>query len=81
MLSKGSAEKQAQQVSWQIAGMALFLGLCMWSFIAWSLWSEYSQARATARTQEHNLIAALAGELTLTFNSISATFEARARWG
>ena len=72
---KGSAEKQARRVSGQIAGMALFLGFCMWSFIAWSLWSEYSQARTTAQTQEHNLIAALAGELTLTFNSISATLK------
>lgn len=72
--SKGSAE-QAHRVSWQIAGTALFLGLCMWSFIAWSLWSEYSQARATAQTQERNLIAALAGELTLTFNAISGTLK------
>ena len=72
---KGSAESQAYRVSRQIACMALLLGLCMWSFIAWSLWSEYGQARATARTQEHNLIAALAGELTLTFNSISGTLK------
>jgi two-component system cell cycle sensor histidine kinase PleC len=66
---KGSAEQQAYRISWQIIGIALFVAVCMWSFIAWSVWSEYRVARATARTHEFNLTAAFAGELTLTFDS------------
>jgi hypothetical protein len=67
----GTATEQAYRVSRQIVGTALFLALCMWSFIGWSLWSEYSLTRTTSRTQEFNLIAAFAGELTLTLDSVN----------
>ena len=67
----GTATEQAYRVSRQIVGTALFLALCMWSFIGWSLWSEYSVTRTTSRTQEFNLIAAFSGELTLTLDSVS----------
>jgi signal transduction histidine kinase len=67
----GTATQQALRVSRQIVGTAVFLALCMWSFIGWSLWSEYNVSRATSRVQEFNLISAFSGELTLTFDSIS----------
>ncbi len=46
----------------------------MWGVIGWSLWSEYDQARDQARIQEYNLVAALAGELRQTFQSIERVF-------
>lgn len=66
---KGTATEQAYRVIRQIVGTAVILALCMWVFIAWSWRSEYSMSRAAGRTQEFNLIAAFAGELTLTFDS------------
>lgn len=67
----GTAIEQAYRASRQIVGTALFLALCMWSFIGWSSWSEFSVTRTTSRTQEFNLIAAFSGELALTLDSVS----------
>jgi two-component system cell cycle sensor histidine kinase PleC len=57
----------------KIVGTARVLGACMWAFIVWSLWSEYSAARAAGRTEGYNLTAAFASELTMTFDQVSAT--------
>jgi two-component system cell cycle sensor histidine kinase PleC len=65
-----AASQQARLVTRQILGTALFLALCMWSFILWSLWTEYDVTRTASRTQELNLVAAFAGELTLTLDSV-----------
>jgi signal transduction histidine kinase len=48
----------------------------MWAIIAGSLWSEYDRAWNQARTQEYNLVAALAGELRQTFDSTQRVFGA-----
>lgn len=66
---KGSANEQARRASRQMIGTAAFLAVCMWSFIGWSVWADYEQTRQTAQVQERNLIAALANELTLSFDS------------
>ncbi len=58
------AKRQAWRVVRRIVGAALLLVLCMWVFIAWSLWSEYNAARALGRTAASNLSAALAMDLT-----------------
>jgi two-component system cell cycle sensor histidine kinase PleC len=72
---KGSVRDQALRVSRQIIGSAVFLAACMWAIIAGSLWSEYDRAWAQARTQEYNLVAALAGELRQTFDSTQRMFD------
>jgi two-component system cell cycle sensor histidine kinase PleC len=69
---EGRAKHQAVRVIAKIVGTALFLAVCMWTFIAWSLWSEYSAARVVGRTEGHNLSAAFASELALTFDRVSA---------
>jgi signal transduction histidine kinase len=71
----GTATRQAHRVSRRIIGSALFLALCMWSFIGWSLWTEFRLSYASSRTQEDNLIAAFSGELTLTLDSVSADLQ------
>ncbi|MDR3529293.1 MAG: hypothetical protein P4L90_01865, partial [Rhodopila sp.] len=68
---EGRAKRQAVRISRKVVGTALALAVCMWSFIGWSLWSEYSVARAAGRTQGLNLAAAIAAELTRTFDAIS----------
>jgi two-component system cell cycle sensor histidine kinase PleC len=73
-LSEARAKRQAVRVIAKIVGTALFLAVCMWTFIAWSLWSEYSAARVVGRTEGHNLSAAFASELALTFDRVSAAF-------
>jgi signal transduction histidine kinase len=73
---KGSVRKQAFRVSRQITGSAVFLAACMWAIIAGSLWSEYDRAWNQARTEEFNLVAALAGELRQTFDSTQRVFAA-----
>jgi two-component system, cell cycle sensor histidine kinase PleC len=72
---EGRARRQAVRVIRKIVGIALFLAICMWAFIAWSLWSEYNVARAAGRTQGYNLTAALAAELSRNFDSVSAAFQ------
>jgi two-component system cell cycle sensor histidine kinase PleC len=71
---KGSVRDQALRLSRQLIGSAVFLAACMWAIIAGSLWSEYDRAWAQARTQEYNLVAALAGELRQTFDSTQRAF-------
>ena len=68
------AKRQALRVIRKIVGLALFLAVCMWSFIGWSLWSEYEVARRTGQTEGFNLTAAFASELTMTFDSVAAAF-------
>ncbi len=68
------AKRQALRVIRKIVGIALFLAVCMWSFIGWSLWSEYNTARAVGQTEGYNLTAAFASELTMTFDSVAAAF-------
>jgi signal transduction histidine kinase len=57
-----------------IVGVALSLAVCMWSFIGWSLWTEYNLARVVGRTQGYNLTAAFASELSQSFDSVSTAF-------
>ncbi|HVY14317.1 MAG TPA: ATP-binding protein [Rhodopila sp.] len=71
---KGNVRQQAVQITRQIIGTAIFLAACMWGIIAWSLCSEYDRAREQARTEESNLVAALAGELRQTFDSAHRAF-------
>ena len=66
------AKRQWLRVIRKIIGIALALVVGMWWFIGWSLWSESSAARAIGRTQGYNLTAAVASELTMTFDSINA---------
>ena len=68
---KAQAKRQALRVIHRIVGTALFLAVCMWAFIGWSQWSEYTTARMTGRTEGFNLTAAFASELTVTFDSVS----------
>jgi two-component system cell cycle sensor histidine kinase PleC len=68
------ARRQTLRVIRRIVGIALFLAVCMWSFIGWSLWSEYNVARAAGQTEGYNLTAAFASELTKTFESAAAVF-------
>jgi two-component system cell cycle sensor histidine kinase PleC len=66
------AKRAAVRVIGKIVGTALLLAVCMWAFIAWSLWSEYRAANERGRIEGYNLTAAFASELTMTFDSISA---------
>jgi signal transduction histidine kinase len=66
------AKRHSARLIRKVVGSALFLLVCMWGFIIWSLWSEYSAARAVGRTEGFNLTAAFASELTMTFDSVSA---------
>ncbi len=59
----------------KIVGIAVVLAVCMWSFIALSLWSEYTVARSAGQKQGFNLTAAFASELTRTFDSVAAAFQ------
>jgi signal transduction histidine kinase len=68
------ATRQALRVSRMIAGIALFLAILMWCFIAWSAWSEDEAARQNGRTQAYNLTAAFANELSITLDAIEAQF-------
>ncbi|HEY4174634.1 MAG TPA: ATP-binding protein [Rhodopila sp.] len=72
---KGTATEQAYRVIRQIVGTAGILALCMWVFIGWSWRSEYRLSQFAGRTQEFNLIAAFANELTLTFDSVSGALQ------
>jgi len=72
---KGTAREQAYRTTRQIVGTAGILALSMWCFIAWSWRSEYRMSEAAGRTQEFNLIAAFANELTLTFDSVSGALQ------
>ncbi len=67
------AKRQAVRAIRNLVAAAVFLAILMWSFIAWSLWSEYSAARRNGRTEGYNLTAAFASELSMTFDSASAT--------
>lgn len=69
----GHAKNEALRMIGTIVGIALFLTICMWVFIVWSLWSDDSAARARGRTEGYNLTAAFTSELTKAFESISAT--------
>lgn len=71
---KGSVRGQALRISRQIVGAAVFLVSCMWGVVAWSLWAEYDRAKAQAQVEEHNLAAALAGELRQAFDSADRIF-------
>jgi two-component system cell cycle sensor histidine kinase PleC len=66
------AKREAVRVIRKIVGTALSLAICMWAFIAWSLWSEYSAAGERGRIDGSNLAAAFASELTMRFDSVSA---------
>jgi two-component system cell cycle sensor histidine kinase PleC len=68
------AKLQAVRVTRKIIAVALVLSLCMWSFIGWSLWSEYSVARTVGKIRGFNLTAAFASELTMTLDSVSSVF-------
>lgn len=68
------AKRQTMRVIRKIVGIALFLAACMWSFIGWSLWSDYNVARAVGQTEGYNLTAAFASEVTMTFDSVAAAF-------
>jgi hypothetical protein len=68
------AKRQALRVIRKVVGFALFLGVCMWGFIGWSLWSEYNLARSAGQTEGYNLTAAFASELSMTFDSVGAAF-------
>jgi signal transduction histidine kinase len=70
------ANGQALHVSRLIVGVACSLAICMWCFIAWSVWSEQRAARENGRIQGYNLTAAFANELTGTFDAIDAEFRA-----
>lgn len=67
------ANRQTVRVIRKIIAVAVVLVVCMWGFIGGSLWSEYSAARAVGKTEGYNLTAAVALELTMTFESVSAT--------
>ena len=68
------AKRQTMRVIRKIVGIAVVLTVCMWSFIAWSLWSEYTVAESAGQKQGFNLTAAFASELTRTFDSVAAAF-------
>ncbi len=70
------ANGQALHVSRLIVGIACSLAICMWCFIAWSVWSEQRTARDNGRTQGYNLTAAVANELTRTLDAVDAEFGA-----
>ena len=65
-------KRHASRMIRNMVGVALFLAIFMWSFLAWSLWSEYRSARDVGRTEGYNLSAAFASDLTVTLDSISA---------
>jgi two-component system cell cycle sensor histidine kinase PleC len=69
---EGRAKRQVMRVIRKIVIAALSLAVCMWWFIGWSLWIEDNLARAAAGTQEYNLAAALASELSRNFDSVEA---------
>jgi two-component system, cell cycle sensor histidine kinase PleC len=71
---EGRARRQAVRVIRKLVGIALFLAICMWLFIGWSLWAEYSTARSVGRTQGFNLAAALTSELSRNFDAVDAAF-------
>jgi signal transduction histidine kinase len=71
-----TANAQALHFSRLIVGIACSLAICMWGFIAWSAWSEQRTARDNGWTQGYNLTAAVANELTRTFDAIDAEFRA-----
>jgi signal transduction histidine kinase len=72
---EGRAKRQAWRVIRRIVGGALFLVLCMWVFIAWSLWFEYDAARGIGRTEGSNLSAALALDLTLALDDAALALQ------
>lgn len=61
---EGRASRQAARVIRKIVLLALCLTACMWAFIGWMLWSEYSGAQAVGKTEGYNLTAAFALDLT-----------------
>jgi len=66
------AKRQMREVIRKIVIIAMSLGVCMWSFISWSLLTEYAAARSVGQTEGYNLTAAFASELTKTFDSVAA---------
>jgi signal transduction histidine kinase len=70
------ATRQSRRVTRVIVSVAAILAMCLWGFIALSLWSEYNVASTGGRTQGYNLTAALAGELSLTFDRIDSEIDA-----
>lgn len=72
---EGRAKRQAVRIIRKIAGTALFLAVCMWTFIAWSLWTEYQVAHEVGRRQGHNLVAALSSELERNFGTVTTALQ------
>jgi two-component system cell cycle sensor histidine kinase PleC len=72
---EGRAKRQARRVILRIVGAAVVLIVCMWLFIAWSLWSEYDAARARGWTDGANLTAALALDLTTALDGAAVELQ------
>lgn len=68
--TSGGERRAAFRISRQIVLAALFLALCMWGFIGWSIRLEYHSATDQARTQSRNLVIALASELRQTLRNV-----------
>jgi two-component system cell cycle sensor histidine kinase PleC len=66
------ARRRSTRMIRKIVCVAVLLAVFMWSFICWSLWTEYNLARVVGRTQGYNLTAALASELNQSFDLVSA---------
>lgn len=75
-LFRGVAERHARRLTRRIIIFAILVTLARWSFGGWSLWSEYDRARETAIIQDRNLVAALAGDLCRTLDSVNRSFRA-----
>lgn len=69
---EGRARRQAVRIIRKIVSIALFLAVCMWFVIGWSLWTEFSSARAIGSTEGYNLSAAFAENLTNTLDTANA---------
>lgn len=72
---EGRAKRQAVRIIRKIAGLAFILAICMWTFIVWSLWSEYEFAQEMGRRQGFNLTAALSYELGQNFGAVAAALD------
>lgn len=72
---EGRAKRQAARVIRKIVLLAVLLVTCMWAFIGWSLWTEYTGAFAIGRTEGYNLSVAVARELTVRLDAANAALE------
>lgn len=69
------ARRRSLPVIRKIIIAAVFLTVCRWAFIGWSLWSENDAAQAAGRANGLNLTAAFASELTTKLDFLNVALQ------